>query len=219
MKLHEDYTSFPQNISPVITYMGNMVWQSYLLCDGSNVFDPVFYLVTFNQRVFRLDTSIELVPLLVCIKEGTVNHPGKNGEMPLALKTLLEHPELDWHELGPDQWTDKKKSFERFLNLNITIEDARQYAKECSVLKCPREEYVNWVGMCVMDRAEKHWEEIQDLLRRNDCPLQGTRWDGGEKLEAAWKEYAHSWEATEKTKAGEEHDQYVVNAELMRKKK
>lgn len=219
MKLHDYYTSLPQTVSPVIAYTENMVWHSYLLCEGSDLFDPDFYLVTFNQRVFRLDTKIELIPLLVCMKEGAVNVPAKNGEMPLALKSLLEHPELDWHLLGPDEWTDKRKSLERLLTTKITDEDIRQFAKERAVLKNSREEYVGWVGMCVMARAEKHWEEIKELLQAKDCPLQITGWDGGSKLEAAWKEYAESWEAMEKDKAGKEYDLYVLRAEILQKLK
>lgn len=219
MKLYEYYTSFPITVSPVLAYTENMVWHSFLLCEGSDLFDSDFYLVTFNQKVYRLDTRIELMPLLVCMREGTVNAPVKNGEMPLVLKTLLEHPELDWHLLGPDEWTDKRKSLERLLTTKITGEDVRQFAKERAVLKNSREDYVNWVGMCVMARAEKHWEEIKKLLQRKECPIQSTGWDGGVKLEAAWKEYAESWGAMEKAKAGKEYDLYALRAEILQKMK
>lgn len=218
MRLHEYYTSFPTTVAPVLVYTEYMVWHSFLLCEGSDVFDPDFYLVTFNQQVYRLETKIELIPLLACMKEGTVNVPVKNGEMPSVLKTLLEHPELDWHLLGADEWTDKRKEVEKLLATKLTPEHIYQSAKERAVLKNTREEYVNWVGLWAMARAEKHWDEIREMLKRKEGPLGSAMWDGsGVGLEKAWKEYKEEWEKMEKGRAGREYDLYVRRAEMVRK--
>ena len=70
------------------------------------MFDPDFYLVISDQ-VLRLETKIELLPLLMLMKEQADNKvKGENGETPLGLKSLLEHPGLAWDRLEQDEWTE-----------------------------------------------------------------------------------------------------------------
>ena len=65
--------------------------------------DPDFYLIASDDQVFRLDTSIELLPLLVWMREHIGTLADKNGGMPVGLESLLEHPELEWHRLDQDE--------------------------------------------------------------------------------------------------------------------
>lgn len=114
LDLHLDYASFPRKISPVLSFIA-AGWWGHLFCEGSNVFDPDFYLALSDYEVYRLDTKIELMPLLVCMKEQADQVVGekvedgvmdKKGGMPHGLKALLKHPELDWYELGQDEVTE-----------------------------------------------------------------------------------------------------------------
>ena len=106
LDLHREYTSFPQNFAPVLSYMGEAGWSGWLICDGSG-FDQDFYLVLSDDQVFRLDTSIELLPLLVIMKEQTKDTIAKDGEMAFALKWLLEHPDLVWQQMDQDEWMER----------------------------------------------------------------------------------------------------------------
>ena len=69
--------------------------------------DPDFYLIASDDQVFRLDTSIELLPLLVWMREHIRTLADENGGMPVGLESLLEHPELEWVQLGQDEWTER----------------------------------------------------------------------------------------------------------------
>ena len=82
--------------------MGEAGWSGYLVCDGSTL-DPDFFLVLSDDQVFRLDTSIELLPLLVLMREQTSDTIGENGEPPFGLKWLLEHPDLEWQRMDQDE--------------------------------------------------------------------------------------------------------------------
>ena len=106
MELHNHYSSFPQTFSPVLSYEGEAGWSGYLVCEGSS-FDPDFFLVVSDKQVFRLDTLINLLPLLVIMKEQTKDTIGKNGEMPFGLKWLLEHEDLEWRQVDRDEWTGR----------------------------------------------------------------------------------------------------------------
>lgn len=119
LELHEEFASFPRNVSPVLAYTqpGGHGWWAHLLCEGSDVFDPDFYLAMSDYQVYRLETRIELMLLLACMKEeadrifgaGKENSCSVMGDgkgMPLDLKSLLEHPELEWYELGQDDLTE-----------------------------------------------------------------------------------------------------------------
>lgn len=108
LKLHDEHTTFPRRISPVLAYSEDAesdCW-GHLLCEGSDVFDPDFYLVLSDQRVFRLETEIELIPLLVCMKEQADIVVGEEGDMAFGPKALLEHPGLDWYEFRQDDLTE-----------------------------------------------------------------------------------------------------------------
>lgn len=108
LKLHDEHTTFPRRISPVLAYSGDEESDlcGHLMCEGSDVFDPDLYLVLSDRRAFRLETEIELIPLLVCMKEQANVFVCDKGEMPFGLKALLEHPGLDWYEFRQDELTD-----------------------------------------------------------------------------------------------------------------
>lgn len=109
MNIHDEHTTFPRRISPVLAYTGEDAesdWCGHLLCEGSDVFDPDFYVVLSDQRVFRLETEIELMPLLECMKEQADVVVGEEGEMAFGLKALLEHPRLDWYEFRQDELSE-----------------------------------------------------------------------------------------------------------------
>ena len=106
LNLHEYYSSFPPTFSPVLSYMGVAPWTGCLVSEGSFL-DPDFYLITSDDQVFRLDTSIELLPLLVWMKEHGRTLADENGGMPVGLESLLEHPELEWHRLDQDEWRER----------------------------------------------------------------------------------------------------------------
>ena len=102
IEFHTYYSLLPQTFSPVLSYMGEAGWSGYLVCDGST-FDPDFFLVLSDGQVFRLDTSIELLPLLVIMREQTNDTIGEHGELPFGLKWLLEHPDLEWQQVDQDE--------------------------------------------------------------------------------------------------------------------
>ena len=106
LNLHGYYSSFPAEFSPVLCYMGVAEWSAYLVCEGSD-FDPDFYLITSDDRVFRLDTAIELLHLIVWMKAQVDAVPGDERETTCGLRLLLENPVLEWQELCQDEWTER----------------------------------------------------------------------------------------------------------------
>ena len=106
LNLHYHYSSFPQAFSPVLSYMGVVASAACLVSEGSPL-DPDFYLITFDDQVFRLDTAIELLPLLVWMREQIMTLMERNGGMHVGLESLLEHPELEWVQLRQDEWMER----------------------------------------------------------------------------------------------------------------
>ena len=102
LNLHNHYPSFPQQFSPVLSYMGVVPRTACLVSDGSPL-DPDFHLITSDYQVFRLDTAIELLPLIVWMREEIRTLTEKKGAMYVGLESLLEHPELEWHRLDQDE--------------------------------------------------------------------------------------------------------------------
>ena len=96
--LHDHYSSFPQTFSPVLSYMGIAASTACLVSEGSPL-DPDFYLITSDGEVSRLDTAIELLLLVVWMREHIRTLKERNGGMHVGLESLLEHPELEWHRL------------------------------------------------------------------------------------------------------------------------
>ena len=106
LNLHESYSAFPETFVPVLSYMGVAPSTGCLVSDGSKV-DPEFYLVTSDDRVFRLDTVIETLPLLVWMREHIRTLAEVYGGMTVGLESLLEHPELEWVLLTQDEWMER----------------------------------------------------------------------------------------------------------------
>ena len=81
--------------------MGVAAPTACLVSEGSHL-DPDFYLITSDDQVFRLDTAIELLPLIVWMREQIRTLTERKGAMYVGLESLLEHPELEWVQLGQD---------------------------------------------------------------------------------------------------------------------
>ena len=82
--------------------MGLAPPRACLVSDGSPL-DPDFYLITSNDQVFRLDTAIELLQLIVWMREHIRTLRDQKGGTHIGLESLLEHPELEWVQLGQDE--------------------------------------------------------------------------------------------------------------------
>ena len=106
LHLHEHYTSFPQTFSPILSYMGIAEWSGSLVSEGSSL-DPDFYLITSDDQVYRLDTSIELLPLLVSMKKQANRIMGYKRTLGHGMQMLLEHPDLEWVPLEQDEWIER----------------------------------------------------------------------------------------------------------------
>ena len=104
--LHDRYSSFPQKFTPVLSYMGVAASSACLVSEGSPL-DPDFWLITSEDQVFRLETAIELLPLIVWMREHIRNLTDEKGEGQVGLESLLEHPELEWVQLEQDGWVEK----------------------------------------------------------------------------------------------------------------
>ena len=106
LDLHYHYSSFPQTFSPVLSYMGVAASTAFLVSEGSPL-DPDFYLITSDDQVFRLDTAIEPLLLIVWMKEHVRTLKDEKGGMSVGLESLLEHPELEWQQLDQDEWAER----------------------------------------------------------------------------------------------------------------
>lgn len=102
LNMHNHYPSFPQKFSPVLSYMGVTPRAAWLVFDGSPL-DPDFYLITSDDQVLRLDTAIDLLLLMAWMRGHIRTLAEANGGMPVGLESLLEHPELEWVQLGLDE--------------------------------------------------------------------------------------------------------------------
>lgn len=103
--LHDHYSSFSQTFSPVLSYMGLAASTACLVSEGS--LDPDFYLIASDDQVFRLDTAIEPLLLIVWMREQVRTLRERNGGMHVGLESLLEHPELEWNRLDQHEWKER----------------------------------------------------------------------------------------------------------------
>ena len=204
-KLHEYYTSFPTSCIPILAYTGDRGWWGHLLKAGSQI-----YVLNLFHQLFRLNKSVELTRLLECMREQTDSVTNWEEQTPNEHR-FFWHPDLDWDKLGQDEWTEKKKAYE--ASVIKVDEDFRQHAKERAIMKCTRENYVNWVGMVTESSAEKRWEKVKETLQQNDYLVQITGREVRAALDTARKEYLASWKAIAMAKAGEEYDTLFAKAE------
>ena len=88
--------------------MGASGSSAFLVCDGEDP-EPDFFLITSHDRVFRLDTGIELLTLIVWIKAqvDAVAREEHASSTTCGLRLLLEHPQLDWVLLTQDEWMER----------------------------------------------------------------------------------------------------------------
>ena len=86
--------------------MGVAASSGCLVSEGCPL-DPDFYLITSDDQVFRLDTAIELLTLLVWMREQIRTLTDEKGGLYVGLESLLEHPELEWTRLDQDEWMER----------------------------------------------------------------------------------------------------------------
>lgn len=202
LKIHKKYIDFPASCSAILFYRGTGGWWAHLLKAHDKT-----YVYTATSQLFLLRTSIELPQLLGCMSD-------QNDYVTLTQYKLLEHPKLDWYELGENEWTDSRKAY--YGILNVADVDLRRSADERAMLKCTRKEYIDWVGLMANYRAETRWETAEGMIQQNDRLLRAAAWDGGKKLKPTWEEYTGLWVEMEKDKAGKEYDAAVARAQASR---
>lgn len=199
--LHKDYIDFPKACTPILASSGQ--W-GYLIEAGGK-----FYVSTYKNELFRLNTSIELAQLLEHMREQAGGSAEKAGDVRFEPK-LLEHSALDWFALGQAEWTEKKKC--DVQSKKERDDRFHRGERDRGMLKSTRKEYVEWMVLRMEHRVEGGgWKIVQEVLRLGDQEKY-RRAVGERTKETAFMEYRKFWEAVERVRAGEEYDKALADA-------